>query len=114
MEPHDCAPDAPFRVNFPGPFTHHDVVVNGWRVPFVQAHMAGEDGVMVVIDRRLATELTVAEAEKLMPMLADAIAVALGYGAHPDAGTPRPLERAPYPRPERVMDLADLAADEAA
>jgi hypothetical protein len=38
--------------------------------------------------------------------VADAIAVALGYGAHPNEDTPRPLERAPYPRPERVVDIS--------
>jgi hypothetical protein len=105
MDAHECQQEGTFRVNFPGPFTHHDVVVNGWRVPFLQAHMAAEDRVMLVIDRRLATELSVEEAERVVPFIADAISVALGYGAHPDQDTPRPLERAPYPRPERMVDL---------
>jgi hypothetical protein len=94
-----------FAVSFPGPFTHHDVVVNGWRVPYLQAHMTAEDRVMLVIDRRLATELSVDEAERVVPFVADAIAVALGYGAHPDDRTPRPIPRAPYPRPERVVGV---------
>ena len=96
-----------FRVSFPGPFERHDVVVDGWRVPFLEAHMPAEDRVTLVIDRRLAAEFSVEEAERLVPFVADAIAVALGYGAHPDQDTPRPLERGPRPRPERVMDLAD-------
>jgi hypothetical protein len=107
MEAHECGPN-PFRVTFPGPFTHHDVVVNGWRVPYLQAHMTAEDRVAVVIDRRLATEFSVAEAERVLPFVADAIAVAMGYGAHPDSNTPRPPARAPYPRPEPVSDLASL------
>jgi hypothetical protein len=108
---HEC-PDLPeSRVSFPGPFKHHDVVVNGWRVPFLQAHLAGEDRVMLVIDRRLGAELSVEEAERVVPFVANAIAVALGYGAHPDDDTPRPLSRASYPRPERVVDL--LPADPA-
>lgn|ERR1017187_8156220 len=45
------------------------------------------------------------QAERVVPFVADAIAVALGYGAHPDDSTPRPLPRAPYPRPERVVEL---------
>lgn len=100
---HDELPS--LRVSFPGPFTHHDVVVDGWRVPYLQAHVTAEDRVMLVIDRRLATELSVEEAERVVPFVADAIAVAMGYGAHPDERTPRPPARAPYPRPERVVDV---------
>lgn len=94
-----------FRVQFPGPFSHHDVVVDGWRVPYLQAHLADEDGVMLVLDRRLGVHLTSQEAEKVLPFIADAIAIALGYGAHPRGEAPVPLERAPYPRPERVRDV---------
>src|SRR5437763_6212136 len=100
---HDC--ETGFRVTFPGPFQHHDVVVNGWRVPYLQAQMTAEDRVTLVIDRRLATELSVEEAEHVVPFVADAIAVAMGYGAPPDDRRPRPLPRAPYPRPERVVGV---------
>jgi hypothetical protein len=101
-----------FRVSFPGPFSHHDVVVEGWRVPFLQAHLRGEDRVMLVLDRRLGVELSTDEAERLVPFVADAIAVALGYGAHPRWDEQqRPLERAPYPRPERVVDVVLPEAD---
>ncbi|HEX5467424.1 MAG TPA: hypothetical protein VFW80_00090 [Gaiellaceae bacterium] len=93
------------RVDFPGPFSQHDVVVDGWRVPFLHAQIAGEDKVLLVLDRRLGVEITAAEAERVVPFIADAIAVALGYGAHPGEDTPRPLERAPYPRPERVVSV---------
>ena len=111
MEDHDCSAMPEFSVSFPGPFTHHDVVVNGWRVPYLQAHVTAEDRVMLVIDRRLATELSVEEAERVVPFVADAIAVAMGYGAHPDENTPRPPPRAPYPRPERVVDIELLPAE---
>jgi hypothetical protein len=93
------------NVRFPGPFEHHDVVVEGWRVPFLQAHLRGEDRIMLVLDRRMGLELSAAEAERVVPFLADAISVALGYGAHPRGDTPTPLERAPSPRPERVVDV---------
>src|SRR4051794_18957556 len=100
----DALPDQ-FRVEFPGPFSHHDVVVDGWRVPHLHAQLAGEDRVLLVLDRRLAVELSSNEAERVVPFIADAIAVALGYGAHPRRDTPTPLERAPSPRPERVVDV---------
>ena len=98
------------RVDFPGPFARHDVVVDGWRVPYLHAQIAGEDKVLLVLDRRLGLEISANEAERILPFIADAIAVALGYGAHPREDTPRPLERAPYPRPERVIDVT-LQAD---
>jgi hypothetical protein len=104
---HECdLPGGDFRVSFLGPLQHHDVVVDGWRVPLLEAHMPSEDRVSLVIDRRLAADFSVDEAERLIPFVADAIAVALGYGAHPNQDTPRPLERAPFPRPERIGDLA--------
>ena len=102
---HRCEPNG-FRVTFPGPFEHHDVVVDGWRVPYLEAHIPSEDRVMLVIDQRLAMEFSVEEAERVVPFVADAIAVAMGYGAHPNPETSRPLERAPYPRPERMIGLA--------
>ncbi len=102
---HDCSELHEPRVGFPGPFAHHDVTVDGWRVPMLQAHMAAEDRVMLVLDRRLAAEFSVEEAERVVPFVADAIAVALGYGAHPNQDTPRPLTRVPYPRIERVVDV---------
>lgn len=102
---HDPVPD-PFRVGFPGPFTHHDVVVNGWRVPFLQAHMEDGDRVLVTLDRRLGVSLSAGEAERLLPFIADCIAVAQGYGAHPDRNSTSPLERGSYPKPERVVDIA--------
>lgn len=96
-----------FRVNFVGPFQHHDVVVEGWRVPFLQAHLASEDEdrVMLVLDRRLGVELSTSEAERLIPFVADAIAVAMGYGSHPRGDDCSPPARGPYPRPERVVDV---------
>jgi hypothetical protein len=107
---HDDEMPREWRVSFPGPFQHHDVVVDGWRVPFLQAHLGGEDRVMLVLDRRLGIDLSTAEAERMMPFVADAIAVALGYGAHPRGDSPVPLERAPYPKPERVVDVTLPAA----
>lgn len=105
VDRHECSDLPSMAVTFPGPFEHHDVVVNGWRVPFLHAHMKTEDRVLLVLDRRLGAEFSVEEAERVVPFLADAIAVAMGYGAHPDVDAPRPLERAPYPRPDGIVSL---------
>ncbi len=111
MAAHDCADSSTFRVTFPGPFQHHDVVVDGWRVPHVHAQLGDADNVLLVLDRRIGMELSTDEAERVVPFLADAIAISLGYGAHPRPEAPRPLERAPFPRPERVVGLALPDAD---
>ncbi len=106
VDQHECSDMPSLAVTYPGPFEHHDVVVNGWRVPLLQAQMRSEDRVLLVLNRRLGAEFSVQEAERVVPFVADAIAVALGYGAHPDEDTPRPLARAPFPRPERVAGLS--------
>ena len=100
-----------FRVTFPGPFRHHDVVVEGWRVPFLEAHPSDGGQVTLVLDRRLSLTLSAAEAERVVPFLADAVSVALGYGAHPRGDMPLP-ERTPYPSPRRVREIAALRTGE--
>ncbi len=96
------------RVSFPGPFSAHDVVVDGWKVPFLLAHPCGEhdESVMLVIDNRLAATFTVEETERFVPFLADAIAVALGYTSHPNEDAEQPLVKQPQPRPVRMHGIA--------
>jgi len=109
MPEHQCDQFArDFRVTFPGPFSHHDVVVNGWSVPFVKASFRPDDEnhVRLILDDRMALDLTADEAERLTPFLADAIAVALGYGAHPREGMESLSEHAPHAAPRRVVRVA--------
>jgi hypothetical protein len=106
MSEHTCSELPSMAVTFPGPFQHHAVSVNGWEVPFVEAHPQGEDRVLLVLDGRLGAEFSVGEAERVVPFLADAISVALGYGCHPREGAtelPSPMPRA---RPRRLTALA--------
>lgn len=80
-------------VDFVGPFEHHDITVNGWRVPFLEATPMNGGKVLVSLDRRKAIELSVADADHVLPFIADCIAVALGYTAHPGCdglSEPRP------------------------
>jgi hypothetical protein len=100
-------------VQFPGPFEHHDVVVNGWRVPLVEAQPQGEDRILLVLDGRLGAEFSVEEAERVVPFLADAIAVALGYGCHPRAQADELHPSAPV-RPRRSSSLIGTSTEEAA
>ncbi len=98
----------PQRVSFVGPFEHHDVVVDGWKVPLLQTRLVGEDRIDLLLDGRFALELGTDEAERLVPFLADAIAVALGFASHPREGAEPPLDRIPHLRPQRVTELLSL------
>lgn len=98
--------DDPFRVNFVGPFKHHDVVVEGRYVPFIRANPLDGGQVHLTLDRRLGVTLSAEEAERFVPFLADAIAVALGFTSHPDAERDAPTRRHPFP------SVAPLLLDE--
>lgn len=99
------------RVSFPGPFSQHGVVVTGWSVPFLHAQMHDGGMMTVVLDDRFGIELTVSEAERVVPFIADAIAIALGYDAHPSADDSTPPNRSPHPKPQRIMAVAGLDSD---
>ena len=99
-----------FRVSFPGPFSAHDVVFEGWRVPFLRAHPSEDDDeIMLVIDGRLAETFTTAEAEKVVPFLADAIAVALGFTCAPRGDEEPP--RKPQPRFVRMHGIIGMSSE---
>jgi hypothetical protein len=97
-----------FRVSFPGPFSQHDVVVDGWKVPLVAAHPTGENDeqVMLVLDQRIAETFSVEEAERVVPFLAHAIAIALGYPSHPNEDVEPPLATQPQLSPVRMRGIA--------
>jgi hypothetical protein len=86
------------RVEYVGPFESHDVVIEGRHVPFLQAAPTDGGIIDLTLDRRIGLRLTVAEAERFVPFLADAIAVGLGYTSHPDAERDGPNPRHPFPR----------------
>jgi len=106
-------PTGMFRVEYPGPFPRHEVVVDGWAVPLIHAHPCGEsdESIMLVIDNRLAATFSVEEAERFVPFLADAISVALGYTSHPNKDVEPPLVKQPQPRPVRMHSIMGLASD---
>jgi hypothetical protein len=77
-------------VSYPGPFQHHDVVVNGHAVPFLRATPRDDGVVRLHLDRRFAVDLSPSEAERVVPFLAECFAVALGYTCHPCPEVPEP------------------------
>jgi len=85
-------------VEFVGPFEHYDVVVNGWRVPFLEMTPMTGGRVLLTLDHRTGVDLSLDEAERVVPFLADCIAVASGYTAHPGDGVDAPLRRHPMMR----------------
>jgi hypothetical protein len=94
----ECEPlETGFSVNFPGPFQHHDVVVNGRQVPYLRATPLDGGQVHLNLDRRLGLTLSAEEAERVVPFLADCIAVASGFTCHPEAGEDGPNPRHPFP-----------------
>lgn len=97
-------------VDFIGPFEHHDVVVNGCSVPFLTATPLNGGRVHLTLDGRFGLDLTVTEADDVVPFIADAIAIALGYTAHPHATEcPDPRPRPPFARMRSLMDSGDIA-----
>jgi hypothetical protein len=80
-------------VDYLGPFEHHDVLVKGRQVPFLRATPLDGGQVDLTLDRRFGLVLSVAEAERFVPFLAHAIAVASGYTAHPSAERDGPNPR---------------------
>ena len=101
------------QVRFPGPFLQHDVVVAGWKVPFLHAQPHDGGRLTLVLDSRFSLELSLADAERVVPFLANSIALALGFDAHPHADDEPPLVRSPHPKPQPVMAVADFGCGEA-
>ena len=111
MDEHECADLPSMAISFSGTREHHDVVVNGWQVPFLEAHPQGEDRILLVVDQRLGAEFSVQEAERMIPFMADAIAVALGYGCHPGQHTEKLPAPLPPVRPRRVTSVIGASVD---
>lgn len=80
---------------FIGPIASHAVVLHGRRVPLLSAHPLSAGRVLLCLDDRFSVELTVQEADRVVPFLAHGIAVAMGYSSFPSADQ--------EPQPRQVM-----------
>jgi hypothetical protein len=103
------------RLEFVGPFKEYRVVVNGWQVPLLEGEELDGGTVWLTLDNRLGCEIPAGLAEKVVPFIADCIAVALGYGCHPRGDeVPREvaLKRGPLVRPKRLLDISAVSTEE--
>jgi hypothetical protein len=91
----------PSGLDFPGPFQWHEVVVHGHMVPHLRASPI-DGGVHLNLDGRYGLDLSSADAETVLPFIADCIAVAMGYTGHPKPECPEPTPRQPFPRMDRL------------
>ena len=68
-----------------GPFAGYKVTVHGRQVPFLEAMPVNGGKIGLVLDQRYGVDIPVADAGRIIPFIADCIAVALGYTCHPHA-----------------------------
>lgn len=99
-------------MEFVGPFESYRVVVNGWQVPLLAAEMRPGGQITLTLDDRFDLDLPVADADRVVSFLADAIAVALGYSSHPGVGAEEAKPLAPV-RPRRLLQLDWSESEEA-
>lgn len=95
--PHDQADPSRTRIDYVGPFSTTHVVVDERRVPFLESTLRPGGIISLTLDGRYGIDLSAAEAERVVPFLADAIAVAMGYASHPRCGQD-PIARPVFPR----------------
>jgi len=92
-----------------GPFESHRVVVDGHRVPFLDAMPVNGGKIGLLLDGRYALDISVADADAFIPWIADAIAIAMGYTCHPRAGK-EPVRASPFPA-DHAIDWIRTDAD---
>ncbi|MDQ1746329.1 MAG: hypothetical protein QOD07_592 [Frankiaceae bacterium] len=83
-------------MEFLGPFTSYEVLFHGRSVPHLKAQPMNGGMIALTLDDRFDLHLSIEDAERVVPFLADCIAVAAGYSCHPRRGEePRRLELFP-------------------
>jgi hypothetical protein len=93
-------------VEYVGPFKRWDVVVDGRKVPYLQGRPCNGGRVDLGLDHRYGLILDVATADRVVPFLADAIAIAMGLTCHPRLGWDGPEPLPPFPRATALGDFS--------
>lgn len=82
-----------------GPFRSTKVCLNGYQVPYLDACPVAGGKVLLTLDDRYMIEVDVADLDRWVNFIANCIAVASGFTAHPGTeGAPNPIPRTPYRR----------------
>jgi hypothetical protein len=89
-------------VAFVGPFRSRHVVIDGWRVPFLEVAPRNGGKLALLLDDRYSVDIPVADADRLLRFIADAIAIGMGYTCHPREDWDGPLPRPPFTRARSV------------
>lgn len=84
-------------LDFIGPIDYHAVVLNGRRVPYLTATPQTGGRVTLELDNRFALDVSLAEAQTVVPFIAHCLAVGMGYTGFPDPDT-EPTGSNPMPR----------------
>ncbi len=85
-------------VEYVGPFGDWRVVVDGWTVPYLTVVPCNGNRIDLSLDNRFGLVLDGADAERVVPFIADAIAIALGFTCHPRSDWDGPKQRHPMSR----------------
>lgn len=89
---------------FVGPIETYAVVLHGRKVPMLSAHPLSGGRVLLCLDDRFSVEVSVQDAERIVPFVAHTIAVGMGYSSFPEPGQ-QPAPRQVMPRMHSLTDL---------
>lgn len=92
------------RINVVGPFQQWRVTVDGWEVPLLTASPETGGMIHLSLDHRFGLDLSVQDAESIVPFIAHAIAIASGFACHPN----RDDDRAQLLRPNSPRCLTKV------
>src|SRR5882672_372910 len=88
---HEAEPRGPHYPEIVGPFLpEHRVTINGYSVPYITVTPTADGRIDLLVDRRFGLDapVPVAEFNRWIGLLADAMAVAAGYSSHGEHCTP--------------------------
>ena len=90
----------------------YDVTLNGFRVPYLVSHPTNPQQTewMIVLDRRMALDLSEDQLIPVVSFIADCMAVAAGYKSHHHACEHRGDRNNPFGT--RLMGLGELPTKE--
>lgn len=105
-------------VELVGPFERHELVVDGWSVPLIEAHELDGGQVSFIVDHRFGFLVSAGDFEQVAHLLANAIAVAVGFSCHPRGDDPDEVSRLekhmhihPVLRPRRMIGIGSVTTE---